>query len=236
MNKVLTIARKEIAWYFNTPVGYVLLGLFAGLANFLAVRDIFLRRQASLSALFVFLPWLFLVLVAAVSMRAIAEEKKTGTLEVLLTLPITKREVILGKFLGLGVFGLLGILTTLPTMGVVVSLGNPDLGLIFAGYLAAMLLMLSLLAIGLYLSTIAKNQVGAVFTTMVVFFLIMVIGSPLITDQAPRFMRSVFFFISPVARYENMVRGVVDLRDFVYFISVVVGFIYLSVEALCCSK
>lgn len=232
MNKILTIAKKEFAWYFNTPVGYVLLGLFGALGNFLAVRDIFLRGQADLYALFVFLPWLLMILAAAVSARAIAEEKKTGTFEVLLTLPVTNTEVILGKLGGLGMLGLLGVLTTLPTVGIIFALGNPDGGIIAAGYLAAFLLILSLMSIGVFLSTLTENQVGAVFTSLVVFFLIMIIGSPLITDQAPRFLRGVFFFISPSARYENMAKGVVDLRDIVYFISIIAGFLYLSVEIL----
>lgn len=232
MSRILTITRKELTWYFNTPVGYVLLGLFAALANFLVVRDIFLRGQANLSALFVFLPWLLLVFVAAVSMRAIAEEKKSGTLEVLLTLPITKTEVILGKFVGLGVFSVVALAATIPIPALLYALGSPDGGVILAGYLASLLLALALLSIGVFVSTISTNQVAAVFTALVVFFLIMVVGSPLITDQVPRVVRSIFFFISPIARYENMTRGVLDVRDLVYFVSVLVGFLYLSVEML----
>jgi ABC-2 type transport system permease protein len=232
MQKILTIAKKELGWYFNTPVGYVLLGLFAALANFLVVRDVLLRQQADLSALFVLLPWLLMVLIAAVCARAIAEEKKSGTLEVLLTLPIKKSELILGKFLGLGIFGLIAILTTLPVVGIVALLGNPDIGVIIAGYLASFLFALSLLSIGIFISTTSTNQVAAVFISIIVFFVIMVIGNPIITDQVPRVARNAFFFISPVARYESMARGVVDLRDVVYFASVVMGFLYLSVETL----
>lgn len=232
MRKILTIARKELAWYFNTPVGYVLLGLFAALTNFLAVRDIFLRNQASVQALFTFLPWLLMVLVAAVAMRAVAEEKKSQTLEVLLTLPVTEAEVILGKFGGLGILGIFALVTTLPTAGVVVVLGKPDVWVIAAGYLAALLLGLALVSLGIFISTISTNQVAAVFSALTVFFLIMIIGSPLITDQVPRFVRGAFFFISPIARYENIARGVVDVRDLVYFVSLMVGFLYLSVEML----
>lgn len=232
MRKILVIAKKEFIWYFNTPVGYVLLGLFAALTNFLAIRDVFLSKQASSQALFVFLPWLLMVLVAAVAMRAIAEEKKSQTLEILLTLPITGTEVILGKFVGLGFFVLITIASVLPVPITLLALGEPDIGIIIAGLLAAMLLALTLLTIGLFISAVSKNQVGAVFTALVAFFLILVIGSPLITEQVPRFMRSVFFLVSPIARYENMARGVVDVRDLVYFVSVMAGFLYLSVETL----
>lgn len=232
MRKVLTIAKKEVIWYFNNPVGYVLLGLFAALANFLVVRDIFLRNQASAQALFTFLPWLLMVLVAAVAMRAIAEEKKSQTLEVLLTLPVTETQVTIGKFIGLGLFLASALISVLPVPITLFALGAPDVGIIVAGLLAVLLLSLTLLTIGLFISTVSKNQVGAVFTALVVFFLIMVIGSPVITDQVPRFARSVFFFISPIARFENMARGVVDARDVVYFVSIMVGFLYLSVETL----
>lgn len=232
MNKVSTIARKEVAWYFNTPVGYVLLGLFGALANFLALRDIFLRQQADLSGLFTVLPWLLLVFAAAAAARSVAEERKNGTLEVLLSLPITETDIILGKFWGLGMFGLLVLGSTLPTVVIVALLGKPDFGIIFAGYLGGALLVWALLAVGEFISALSTNQAAAVFTALVVFFLLLIIGSPLITDQMPVALRSVFFFVSPAARFESIARGVIELRDVVYFLSLTAGFLYLSVEVL----
>lgn len=232
MNKIFIIAKKELAWYFNNPAGYVLLGLFAALSNFLAIRDILLRNQATIDALSLILPWLALVLVAVVAMRSIAEERKNGTLEILLTLPLSQGEIILGKFFGLGMFMLTAIITVLPIPLTLTVFGRPDWGIIIAGLLAILFFVLTLLTIGLFISSITQDQVAAVFTSLVVFFLIMVIGTALITDQVPKFMREAFFFISPIARYQNMARGVIDFRDVVYFLSLIGGFLYLSIEVL----
>jgi len=232
MKNIKTIAKKELSYYFNTPVGYIILGILGALVNFLAIRDILIRGQVDLTPIFSIFPWLLLIVIAVISARTIAEEKKTGTFEVLLTLPVKLEEIIMGKFVGLKIFSSLAVLTILPTIIAVFVLGKPDPGVVVASLLAAFLYAQTLSAIGIYISASSKNTLAAVFVTIITFFLVMIIGSPLITDQFPRVFQSVFFFVSPVARYQNMAKGVIDLRDVVYFVSTIAAFLYLSVQKL----
>ena len=232
MNNIKTIAKKELSFYFNTPTGFVILGVFGALVNFLAIRDILLREQADLTPIFSILPWLLLVVVSVISARSFAQERKDGTMEILLTLPIKLEEIVIGKFIGLKIFSFLAILTMLPTTILLFALGRPDPGVIIASYIAAILFAQTLAAIGIYISATSKNTVTAVFVSVIVFFVAVIIGTPIITDQFPRLVRSAFFFISPVSRYQNMARGVLDLRDIVYFLSVIGGFLYLTIERL----
>ena len=232
MKNIKTIAKKELSFYFNTPTGFIILGIFGALINFLAIRDILIRDQADLMPIFSILPWLLLVVVAVISARSFAEEKKSGTFEVLMTLPLKLQEIVLGKFAGLKMLSGLTVLSLLPTIIAVFILGKPDPGVIFASLLAAFLFAQILIAIGMYISTTSKNTLSAVFVSIIVFFIVMIIGSPLITDQFPRIFRGIFFFISPMARYQNMAQGVIDLKDVIYFISVIAAFLYLSIEQL----
>jgi ABC-2 type transport system permease protein len=210
MNGTLVIARREFAAYFASPLAAVFIVLFLALSSALAfyLGGFFERGQADLQPFFAFHPWLYLFLVPAVGMRLWAEERKSGTLELLLTLPITPWQAVLGKFLaGWALLGIALVLTA-PMWWTVSWLGDPDHGVIVASYLGSWLLSGAMLAVGSALSALTRNQVVAFVVTVVVCFALMLAGHPLVQDAvqgwAPRDvldLRDVLFFLLSIAAW-----------------------------------
>lgn len=224
MSPIAAVVRRELRSYFVTPVAYVFLVIFlvmSGILTFYA-GDFYDRRQADLQPFFVMHPWLYLVLVPAVSMRMWAEEAKGGTLELLLSLPLTLAQAMLGKFLAAWLFIGLALVLTFPIWITVNYLGSPDNGVILAGYLGSWLMAGAFLAIGACLSAVTQSQVVAFVLALVVCFLLILVGQPQVMEffqgALPRKLVNGLAHLSMLRHFEAISRGVLDLRDLFYFL------------------
>ena len=234
MGHIAVIVRRELASYFATPLAYVFIVIFLVLAGALAffVGNFFDRGQADLQPFFTFHPWLYLVLIPALAMRLWAEERKSGTIELLLTLPISMTEAVIGKFLASWAFAGIALVLTVPFWITVNYLGHPDNGVILASYIASFLMAGAFLAIGACLSALTKNQVIAFVVTAAVCFVFTVSGSPIvlgfIKGWAPEAMLGTVAGFSFLTHFNAIIRGVIDLRDAVFFLSVIAFFLYAN--------
>jgi len=231
MSRTLTIFRRELASYFATPLAYVFIIIFlvlAGILTFFA-GDFFERGQADLQSFFTFHPWLYLVLIPALSMRLWAEERKSSTIELFLTLPIRLGEAVIGKFLAAWCFAGIALALTFPFWLTVDFLGEPDNGVILAGYLASWLMAGAVLAIGAAVSATTKNQVIAFIVTAALVFVLTVAGTPtvlgLFQGWAPDGLIAAVAGASLFGHFNAITRGVINLRDLVYFLSVMIAFL-----------
>lgn len=228
-NPLWTVYRRELASYFATPVAYVFIVIFMVLSAALTfyLGNFYERGQADLLPFFSFHPWLYLFLVPAVSMRLWAEERKSGTIELLLTLPVSMLQAVIGKFLAAWTFIALALLLTVPMWLTVSYLGEPDHGAILAGYLGSLLMAGGFLAIGSCISAATKSQVVAFILTVVICFAFLLAGFPLVLDFfrafAPQGLLDAIASLSFLTHFASLSKGVVDLRDIVYF-ALMIGF------------
>ena len=238
MSPVMALTRRELRSYFVTPVAYVFLVIFLVLAGILTfyAGDFYDRGIADLQPFFVMHPWLYLILVPAVSMRLWAEEAKSGTLELLQTLPTSLWQAMLGKFLAAWLFIGLALLLTFPIWITVNYLGSPDNGIIIAGYLGSWLMAGAFLAIGACLSTLTSSQVVAFILTAVVCVLLILAGQPEVLDffqgALPRKLVNAVAHLSMLRHFEAIARGVLDLRDIFYFVFTIVAWLAAGVLIL----
>jgi gliding motility-associated transport system permease protein len=229
MRRTLTIFRRELASYFATPLAYVFIVIFlvlAGILTFFA-GDFFERGQADLQSFFTFHPWLYLVLIPALSMRLWAEERKSGTIELFLTLPIRLGEAVIGKFLAAWCFAGIALALTFPFWLTVNFLGRPDNGVILAGYLGSWLMAGAVLAIGSAVSATTKNQVIAFIVTAAVVFVLTLAGTStvlgLFQGWAPDRVIAAVAGAGIFGHFTAITRGVLNLRDLVYFLSLIIA-------------
>jgi ABC-2 type transport system permease protein len=234
----MAIARREFANYFATPLAYVFIVIYLALSGWFTfyLGGLYERNQADLLPFFNYQPWLFLILIPAISMRLWAEERKSGSIELLMTLPITMWEAILGKFLAAWLFTSIAILLTFPLWITVNYLGNPDNGAIITGYLGCILLAGAFLAIGSCISAANRNQVVAFILTIVVCFIFLLSGFPMVLDffsgWAPRAVIDAISGLSFLTHFTSISKGVVDLRDLVYFLIIIGGWLYANTLVL----
>jgi ABC-2 type transport system permease protein len=222
MRNILIIARRELAAYFATPVATVFIVIFLVLQGTLTFNlgNFFDRGQADLNPFFNFLPWVFLLLVPAITMRLWAEERRLGTIELLLTLPITQSQAVIGKFLAAWAFCAIALVLTFPIILTVRYLGDPDMGVIWSGYLGALLVAGAFLSIGSAMSALTRNQVIAFVLGVAVCFVFAAASYPLVTDFLNRntpVMAEVARRFALVDRYQDFTRGLISLRDVVFF-------------------
>ena len=224
MSPVQPIARRELASYFATPVAYVFIVIFLALAGALTfyMGGLYERGEADLQPFFAFHPWLYLFLVPAVSMRLWSEERKTGSIELLLTLPVSMGQAVLGKFLAAWLFVGIALLLTFPVWISVNYLGSPDNGVILASYVGSFLMAGGFLAVGACLSAASRNQVVAFILTVVVCFLLLLAGFPLVLDFARAFLPEVLVDavagLSFMTHFSAISKGVLDVRDILFFL------------------
>lgn len=221
------VFKRELRGYFATPLGYIFIVIFLVISGALTLSRDFGRflelRHASLEPFFNFLPFIFVVLVPAVAMRLWAEERKTGTVELLFTLPITLRGSYLGKFLAGWAFLLIGLAMTWPLIATVLYLGSPDLGTIFTGYLASALLVSTYLAIGMFFSALTKNQVVAFILGVAASFLFLALGLPQtleIIGGVPLlggYLEQLLGALAMTDHFDSLTRGLLELRSFAFF-------------------
>ncbi len=234
MHSTYVIFRRELASYFATPLAYVFIVIFLVLAGAFAffLGSFFDRGQDDLISFFSFHPWLYLVLIPALSMRLWAEERKSGTIELFLTLPISMGAAVMGKFLAAWVFAGIALSLTFPFWITVNVLGNPDNGVILASYIGSFLMAGGYLAIGSALSALTKNQVIAFVLTAAVCFLLTVTGSTVVlgflNGWAPAGVLDIVASFSFYSHFNAILRGVIDLRDAVFFVSVMALFLYAN--------
>ena len=234
MNQVAVIFRRELGSYFATPLAYVFIVMFLILTGVFTfyLGGFYERRQADLMPFFMFHPWLYLFLIPAVSMRMWAEERKTGTLELLLTLPVSLKTAVLGKFLAAWMFTGVALILTCPIWITVNYLGDPDNGVILAGYAGSWLMAGGFLAIGSCLSAATSNQVIAFIITVVVCFLFVAAGFPLVLEAfqgwAPTTVVDAIAGLSFLTHFEAVSRGVLDLRDLLYFLIMIGGWLFAT--------
>ena len=223
MANVVHVFRREFAGYFITPVAYVFIVLFLALAAALTfyVGHFFERGRADLQSFFQWHPWIYLFFLPAISMRLWAEERKTGTIELFLTLPVSTAAAVAGKFLAAWLFAGVALALTFPIWLTVNYLGAPDNGVITASYIGSFLLAGAYLAIGSCLSALTRNQVIAFVLTVTVCFLFNVLGGgilePMLGDAVPADLLETLASFSLLGHFNNIVKGVIDLRDIVYY-------------------
>lgn len=227
MRPVWTIAKRELASYFTSPVAYVFLVIFLLMTGFFTFTagNFFERGEASLAAFFGWHPWVYLVLVPAVGMRLWAEERRSGTLELLLTMPVAPWQAIVAKFLASWIFLAVALALTFPAVVTANVLGEPDNGVIFAGYLGSLFLSGAYLAISCMTSAMTRNQVVAFILSVVLCLFLILAGFNPVTDlmnrwASPALVDTVAAF-SVVTHFDGFQRGVIDLRDLAFFLSVI---------------
>ena len=229
-----TVFKRELASYFATPVAYVFIVIFLLLAGTFTfyLGNFYERGQADLQPFFNFHPWLYLFLVPAVGMRLWSEERKSGTIELLLTLPLTMWQAVVGKFLAAWAFIGIALALTFPIWITVNYLGSPDNGVIFASYLGSFLMAGAFLAIGSCISACTRNQVIAFILTVVVCFLFLLAGFPLVLNffsgWAPQALVDAISGLSFMTHFASIGKGVIDLRDLIYFILIIAFWLYAS--------
>jgi ABC-2 type transport system permease protein len=234
MRNIVHIFKRELAGYFATPVAYVFLVIFLAMAGAFTfyMGNFFDRGQADLQAFFLFHPWLYLILIPAISMRLWAEERKTGTIELFLTLPISIAEAVLGKFLAAWAFTGIALLLTFPFWITVNLLGEPDNGVIVASYIGSFLMAGGFLAIGACVSAATKSQVIAFVIAAALCFLFTVSGSPIVLNffsgWAPTTIVDAVASFSFIAHFQAISRGVIDLRDIIYFVTLIAAFLFAN--------
>ena len=226
------IIKRELASYFESPVAYVFMVVFLMLIGFLTffVSRFYESGQADLRGFFFWHPWMFLILVPASAMRLWAEERRAGTIETLLTLPVTATQVIIGKFLAAWIFIGFIVALTFPIVLTTVYLGAPDRGAIICGYIGSLLLAGAYLSVGMLTSALTRNQVISFVLSLVICLFLLLAGWPPVTDLMVRWapewlVRGVAAF-SFMPHYEAFQKGVLDLRDFAYYFSVIIFMLF----------
>jgi ABC-2 type transport system permease protein len=238
MSILSALFRRELRSYFATPVAYVFIVIFLVLMGTFTfyLGGFYERGQADLSAFFNYHPWLYLFLVPAIAMRLWAEERKTGSVELLMTLPVTPWQAVLGKYLAAWAFTGIALALTFPIWITVNYLGDPDDGAILAAYVGSFLMAGGFLAIGSCLSATTKNQVIAFVLTVVACFGFLLSGFPLVLDLfsawAPQTIVDGVASLSFLTHFSNISKGVIDFRDLVYFTLVIAVFLYANTIVL----
>ncbi|NTU47280.1 ABC transporter permease [Candidatus Roizmanbacteria bacterium] len=226
---MFALYKKELSYYLNNPVGYIVTILFAGFVNFMFMKDVFLGTSVSMRPFFGLLPWLLIIFVPALTMRSLSEEKRSNTVEVLLTLPLSETQIVLAKFFAILTVVLFGLLLTasIPVAFSVVS--KVYLPEILVGYGGIFLFSASFAAISLLCSSLTKNQVIAFLVSLVTLFFLTLMATDVISSFVPRFIQEILAYLGPLYHLDNFMKGLIDFRSVFYFISVITVFLGLTI-------
>ena len=223
MGSIGIIFRRELMGYFATPLAYIFIVIFL-IANGIFTFELggfFLRGQADLLPFFGFHPWLYLFMVPAIAMSLWADERKTGTIELLMTLPIRLSDAVIGKFLAAWVLTGIALALTFPIWITVNYLGDPDNGVIFAAYIGSWLMAGGFLSIGSCMSACTKNSVIAFILTVSICFIFVIMGSPILLNSfpgwLPQFLVDAFSAMGFLTHFDSISKGVLDIRDMLFF-------------------
>ncbi|MEE2669754.1 MAG: Gldg family protein [Gemmatimonadota bacterium] len=229
MKRIWIVARREVASFFDHPTAYILVVAFLGLGLFLTFRNIYAAGLASLRPFFDLLPWLFAIFVPAITMRSLAEERRSGTLEWLLSQPLTEADMVAGKFIGNWIFVVVALAGTIPTALGILMVSDADGGIMVAQYAGGILLAAQGVAIGLWASSLTRNQITAFILASTVSFLLVLIGTPVVLIGLPPVLASAVSRLSVIGHFQNVARGVIDLRDVLYFFSTTGLFLTMAI-------
>lgn len=230
MKNILTIFKKEFNSYLNSPGSYITILIYLFITGWYFSSVIFVTRQAELRLVFDITPILFIFVIPALTMKSFAEEKKTGTIELLLTLPLNDIEIIIGKFLANFFLVFIALILTFPQVFTVKILGNPDFGIIFAGYIGLLLFSGAIISIGLFASSLSENQIIAFIISFIITAFLFYIDKVLIFF--PLALQKIFEYISLNFHLNNIMKGVIDSRDVIYYLSIMLLFITFNKSSL----
>lgn len=230
MSNIWVLTRRELRSYFNSPIAYIIITLFLLFAGWFFAAGLFLSNTADLRSLFSGARMLVLFFVPAISMRMLAEEKRSGTIEILSTMPLKDWHLVLGKFLPSYILIAVTLVLTLIHYITLSLLGDPDFGASFGGYVGLFLMAGVYLSIGLFTSSLTKNQIVAFITAFVIIFVLFLMDK--VVFFLPGSLATIFEFISTDYHYENIARGVIDSRDVIYYFSLMFFFLFLTVKSL----
>ncbi|MBN1354777.1 ABC transporter permease subunit [bacterium] len=232
MNDIVAITKREFRAYFDSPIAYVFMTVFLVLTGWLFYKGFFISDTASIRMFFSLLPWVFLFFIPAVTMRLWSEEKKLGTMELLMTLPLRDIDVVIGKFTAAFLFLTSTVILTFPLVISVNKLGNPDPGPIIGGYIGAILMGGAYLAIGMFASSLTENQITSFILGVVMCFILFIIGEIFVLMAVPYSIVPLLKFLGLGSHFESIGRGVLDSRDLLYYLSVIVFFLFLNIRSL----
>lgn len=232
MRNIWAISKKEFLAYFNSPIAYIFITAFLVLVNWLFFRGFFMINQANMRAFFGLLPLMFLLFIPAVTMRLWSEEKKMGTLELLMTLPVKDFEVVLAKFFASFAFLMISVLLTFSVPITISMIGEPDMGPIVGGYLGVIFLGGAYLSIGLYFSSLTENQIIAFILAAAFSAVLLIIGEDFVLINTPAFFVPIFRYLGLANHFDSIGRGVIDSRDVIYYLSVITFFLFLNIRSL----
>jgi len=222
--------QRELKSYFNSPIAYIVITIFLLISGWFFFSGLFIVEQVSLRGLFSIVPFVFMFFAPAISMRLISEEKRSGTIEVLATLPVKDWEIILGKFLSALILLSVAVLLTLTYALTLSFMGNLDGGALVGGYLGLILVGATYLSVGVFTSSLTKNQVVAFVVSFVIVFALFVLDK--VAIFFPGFLAGFLQYISVDYHFSNIARGVIDSRDVIYYFSVIFFFLILAVRSL----
>ena len=230
MRNIFTIFKKEVRSYFNSPAAYIVITFFLLFTGYFFGSNLFLMNQANLRTAFGIIPLVFIFFMPAITMRLIAEEKKTGTIELLVTYPIKDSEIVIGKFLSALMLLAVALVFTWFYVFSVSLLGNLDGGQVIGGYFGLLLMGAAYLAIGMFASAITENQIVAFIVALVIIFIFFLMDK--ILFFIPSSLVSIFQYLSIDYHFQNISRGVIDSRDLLYYFSVIFFSLLLASHAL----
>ena len=231
MNGFWTVCKRELKGYFTTPIAYVFLVIFLFFGGYLPFKDMFFeQRQADLRLFFSWLPVLFVFMVPSIAMRLWAEERRSGTIELLFTLPITVSQAVIGKFVAAWLFMGIALVLTFPMPCTVMYLGRPDIGPIVTGYIGSFLMAGGYLAVGCFFSALSKNQVISFILAVVACAVMLSLGLPTTLNYLSSFLPagivSGISNLSFQTHFESMQRGVIEFKDISYFVILIIGWVW----------
>ena len=230
MSTTTTVAKREIKAYFNSPAAYIVVTVFMLLAGYLFFSQLFLEKQAELRYYFTLTPLIFTFIIPAITMRLFAEEKGSGTLEMLITMPVRDWEVVLGKFLaGLAMLGAVVGMTVFYAV-TVAALGPVDRGPIISGYVGLVLMGGSYVAIGVMASSLTRNQIVAFILAFAISFALFIFGQ--VVQFAPDWLAPVLSYLSMGNHFESFSRGIIDSRDVLYYLSLITVALVIATASL----
>ncbi len=230
MNNILAVLKKELKSYFNSPIAYIIITVFLSIAGYFFAAGLFIVNEASARNVMGVIPLIFIFFIPAITMRLISEEKKIGTIELLLTMPLKDSEIILGKFFASIVLLLIALLFTLVYVITISLLGNPDGGPIWGGYVGLMLMGSAYLSIGIYASSITENQIVSFIIAFIIIFIFFMLDKVLVF--APAALAPILEYLSIDFHFNNITRGVIDSRDVIYYLSLTIFALSLASHSL----
>lgn len=232
MRSILTLAKKEWRGFFTSPVGYIFAGLLLVLANWLYFADLFVLGQADLRPFFNVIAFLLSIFIPAVAMGLIADEKKNSTWEILLSLPIEEKQMVLGKFVGSALFVIYTLGLSFSTIVIVYLLGKPDSGTIVGGLVGLVLLALAYLATGIFMSSLSNQAIVGFLGASVLLIVNSLLGQEMFVSRLPTTVGMVIQNLSLNYRFSNFFDGLLEIKDVVFFLSWIVVFLILTVLTL----